>query len=157
MASSSSDPAFTAAGETAAQLKLRGTLHPLTSAGVNFHFETAARTDFVNVGCVLLTTVNVVMSATPSVSTSTRIRTSPCPFFPSTPLGNRFGIGAGSNATGAGTRSTASSGSAIARCTHSLHVTTGSGGATRAGVADGSATPRPPHAVTARKATTDEN
>src|SRR6185436_10274593 len=82
---------------TAPQLKFRGTLQPLTSAGTNFHFATALRTERVSVGWVLFTTVNVPMSATPSVSTRTRMRTSALPSFPTTPFGSRFGIGSGSN------------------------------------------------------------
>src|SRR5215213_7880591 len=118
-----------------AQLKFRGTLQPPTSAGENFHFATAARTDRVSAGWVLFTTENVLMSATPSVSTSTRIRTSALPSLYAA-SGRRFGKGAGCMAMAAGTRSTPISESATARLTHSLHVTTGSGGASRTGVAD---------------------
>jgi hypothetical protein len=46
-------------------------LQPPTTAGVNFHFETAVRTERVRVGWVLFTTLNVFMSASPVVSTNT--------------------------------------------------------------------------------------
>ena len=57
--------------EVAPHSNRRGTLHPASCAGSNFHFATADFTLEASQGCVAFTTLNVRMSARPSVSTMT--------------------------------------------------------------------------------------